>query len=326
MKQTMAPLGAALLAALSLAIPSFAMPAQAAEKISIGIIGGPAAGAWPWAIAQQQGYFKQAGIEPDFIYVPSAPGLMQQLVAGSLDVIGLDGVVEAVHADAAGAVVGMLRIINGTTPYEFDAKPSIKSVKDLKGQKICLGGIKDITRVYVEQIMKANGLTDNDVSFVIVPNTAERLAALKSGTVAATMLLPPFSFIADKAGFHNIASVRDYAGDIPFAGAFTTAAWAKAHPEAAKKLIHVVNQSIAWFDKNREGSIDLMVKVSHAPRELATESYDLERKIEVMPNSDVVSRGGLVHLIAAMKSIGDLQGETVKADQLIIPGVTPAGP
>jgi NitT/TauT family transport system substrate-binding protein len=321
MRQRMALLGAALLTALSLA-----GPARAAEKISIGIIGGPAAGAWPWAIAQEEGFFKQAGIEPDFIYVPSAPGLMQQLVAGSLDVVGLDGVVEAVHADAAGAKVGILRIINGTTPYEFDAQPSIKSVKDLKGQKICLGGSKDITRVYVEQIMKASGLTDSDVSFIIVPNTAERLAALKSGTVAATMLLPPFSLIADKAGFHNIASVRDTAGDIPFAGAFTNVAWANAHREAAKNLIHVLDESIAWFNKHRNESIDLMVKVSHSPHELAAESYDLERKIEVMPKDATVSRGGLAHLIADMRSIGDLEGETVTPSQLLIPGVTPTGP
>lgn len=319
MRQTMALLGAALLAALFLTAPT-----QAAEKISIGIIGSPAAGAWPWAIAQEEGFFKQAGIEPDFIYVPSAPGLMQQLIAGSLDVVGLDGVVEAVHADAAGAKVGFLRMINGTTPYEFDAQASIKSVKDLKGQKICLGGSKDITRVYVEQIMKANGLTDNDVSFIIVPNTAQRLAALKSGTIAATMLLPPFSLIADKAGFHNIASVRDYAGDVPFAGAFTTVAWANAHRDAAKSLIRILDQSIAWFNKHRNGSIDIMVKVSHAPRELATESYDLERKIEVMPKDNAVSRSGLAHLIAAMRSIDDLKGETVTPDQLIIPGITPA--
>jgi len=69
-----------------------------------------------------------------------------------------------------------------------------------------------------------------------------------------------------------------------------------------------------------------MVKVSHAPRDLAAESYDLERSIEVMPKDDAVSRGGLAHLIAAMRSIGDLQGETVTPSQLIISGITPAGP
>jgi hypothetical protein len=90
-------------------------------------------------------------------------------------------------------------------------------------------------------------------------------------------------------------------------------------------LIQVLDQSIAWFQKNREGSIDIMVKVSHAPRELATETYDLERRIEVMPKDNTVSRGSLAKLIAAMRSTGDLQGQTVTPDQFIIPGITHAG-
>jgi TRAP-type uncharacterized transport system substrate-binding protein len=40
------------------------------------------------------------------------------------------------------------------------AKPSIKSLKDLKGKKICLGGIRDITRVYFERLMQASGIKD----------------------------------------------------------------------------------------------------------------------------------------------------------------------
>ena len=325
MKTKTLALCAAFCAALCSA-GSLAAPAQAAEKISIGIIGGPGGGAWEYYIAQQEGYFAKAGIDPDFIYVPSAPGLMQQLVAGSLDVVCVDGVVEPIHADAAGAKVGILRILHGTSAYELMAKASIKSVKDLKGKSICLGGIKDITRVYIEQIMKANGLKDSDVSFVIVPNTAERLAALKSGTVAATMLLPPESFMAAKAGFHNIAWIKDYAGDIPFASADTTFAWASAHRVAAKKLIDVLDQSIAWFYAHRSGAIDALVKASHAPRPLVAESYDVVSKIGMFPKSSAVSRRGLEDLIDAMKLIGDLQGETVTPSQLLIPGVTSAGP
>lgn len=319
MKRTTA-LAAALVAALGLAAP-----AHAAEKISIGIIGAPGAGAWEYYIGQQEGYFAKVGIDPDFIYVPSAPGLMQQLVAGSLNVVGVDGVVEAVHADAAGAKVGILRILHGKSAYELMAQPAIKSVKDLKGKKICIGGIKDITRVYIEQIMRANGLKDSDVSFVIVPNTAERLAALKSGTVAATILLPPESFMAAKAGFRNLAWIKDYAGDIPFASADTTVAWATAHRAAAKKLIRALDQSVAWFYAHRSGAIDALVKASHAPRPLVAQSYDVIQKIGMFPKSSVVSRGSLQHLIDAMKSIGDLQGETVTPDQLVIPGVTSVG-
>ena len=316
---------ATAVAAMVLAALSLTTPGQAAEKISIGVIGSPAAGAWPWAIAEQEGYFTKAGIDPEFIYVPSAPGLMQQLVAGSLDVVGLDGVVEVVHADAAGAKVGILRIINGVTPYQFVANPSIRSVKDLKGKTICIGGIKDITRVYLERIMKANGIEDSQYSFIISPNSGQRLAALKSGTVAATMLLPPFNFMGEEAGFHNIAWIKDYASELPFASADTTVAWADAHPAEAKKLIGVLNQSIDWFYTHREDSINLLVKVAHASLPIATQSYDVEQKLETLPKSDVVSRGSLQKLVAAMKSIDDLQGETVKTNQLVIPGITSTG-
>lgn len=236
----------AFCAALCAALP-LTMPAQAAEKVSIGIIGAPGSGGWLYYIGQTQGFFAKAGIEPEFVYVPSAPGLVQQLVGGSLDVVGVDGVVEAIHADAAGAHVAILRIIHGKTAYELLAKPSIKSVKDLKGKKICIGGSKDINRVYLELIMKANGIKDGQYDLIIVPNTAERLAALKSGAVDATMLLPPESFVAEKAGFRNIAWIKDYAGDLPFASADATDAWIDAHRDTAKKLIGVLDQSIAWF-------------------------------------------------------------------------------
>jgi hypothetical protein len=46
----------------------------------------------------------------------------------------------------------------------------------------------------------------------------------------------------------------------------------------------------------------------------------------MFPKSSAVSRRGLEDLIDAMKSIGDLQGETVTPSQLLIPGVTSAGP
>jgi NitT/TauT family transport system substrate-binding protein len=307
---------------------SVTFPVQAAEKISIGIIGSPGASSWLYYIAQAKGFFTEAAIDPDFVYVPSAPGLMQQLVAGSLDVVGVDGTVEAVHADAAGAKVAILRNVSGQTAYELLAKPSIKSIQDLKGKKICIGGSKDINRVYLERVMKANGIKDGQYDLIIVPNTAERLAALKSGAVDATMLLPPESFVARQDGFRNVAWIKDYAGDLPFASADATDAWIDAHPEAAKKLVHVLDRSIAWFydEKNRDEAIAILVKVSHADRALVAQTYDVIQKVGMFPKSDAVSRTGLQHLIDAMKSIGDLQGVAISPSQLASAKLTPLAP
>src|ERR1700720_2276254 len=109
----------------ALAAVALAAPASALEKITTGLIGSPNSGGWPYYIGIEKGYFAAAGIEPELIYVPTAPGLVQQLVGGSLDVVGNIGVVEPIHAVAKGAAVAILRTTSGITPYEMLAKPAI---------------------------------------------------------------------------------------------------------------------------------------------------------------------------------------------------------
>jgi NitT/TauT family transport system substrate-binding protein len=193
-----------------------AAPAKAADTIATGLVGSANAVAWPWYIGIQKGFFTDQGISLDLIYVPTPSGLVQQLAAGSLDIVGDVGVVEPIHAVEKGAPVALLRIIGQVSAYEMLAKASIASVKDLKGKTICIGGLIDINRVYLERIMQANGLKDGDYDMTVVGNTAGRFAALKSGAVDATMLAPPVNFFAEDAGFRNIGMISDYAGDMPF--------------------------------------------------------------------------------------------------------------
>lgn len=315
-KLALAAFFAALVAALS--------PARA-EKITIGMIGSPDSGGWLYYIGIAQGYFAAQGLEPDFVYVPTAPGVMQQLVGGSLDVVGVDGVVEPIHAVAKGAKVAILRMTSNITPYELVAKPTIASVKDLKGKTITIGGLMDINRIYLERIMLANGIKDGDYDIVVIGNSAQRFAALQSGSVDATMLVPPTLFAAQKAGFKNIAMIKDYAGDLPMASADVTDAWASTHQATAKKLVAVLDRAATFFydDKNRDATLKALIDVSHADPGQVAQSYDLARQVGMYAKESSVSRTDLQHLIDAMKSIGDLQGVTITPDQLVIAGLTP---
>ena len=128
-------------------------PIKAAETIETGMIGAPNGVGWPWYIGIRKGFFADAGITLDIIYVPTASGLVQQLSAGSLDIVADVGAVEPIHAVEKGAPVGLIRIIGQVSPYEMLAKPSISSIKELKGKTICIGGLIDINRVYLERIM-----------------------------------------------------------------------------------------------------------------------------------------------------------------------------
>jgi NitT/TauT family transport system substrate-binding protein len=65
-----------------------------------------------------------------------------------------------------GAPLAIVRILVQTPPYELLAKPSIKSLKELKGKTVSIGGPKDVTRIYLNRMLEPNGLKDSDVDLV----------------------------------------------------------------------------------------------------------------------------------------------------------------
>jgi NitT/TauT family transport system substrate-binding protein len=298
-------------------------PGFTAETIATGMIGAANAVGWPWYIGIQKGYFAEQGLSLDLIYVPTASGLVQQLSAGSLDLVGDVGAVEPVHAVEKGAPVGLLRIVGQISAYEMLAKPSISSIKGLKGKTICIGGLADINRVYLDRIMQANGLKDGDYDITVVGNTAGRFAALKSGAADATMLAPPVSFFAEDAGFRNVGMIMDYAGDLPFSATVVSLGFAAKHHDALVKVLGVIDKSVAWLDdpSHRDEAVDIMAKEMHSSREPIERSYDYLRKIHYFaPNADV-SRSRMQNLINAMKGLGDIKTD-ITSDKVAVPGLT----
>ena len=301
----------------------WALPAEAADTIETGLIGAPNAVGWPWYIGLNKSFFAEQGITLDLIYVPTASGLVQQLAAGSLDIVGDVGVVEPIHAVEKGAPVALLRIIGQVSAYEMLAKPSIASVKDLKGKTICIGGLSDINRVYLDRIMRANGFKDGDYDMTVVGNTAGRFAALKSGAVDATMLAPPVNFFAEDAGFRNIGMISDYAGDMPFSGTDVSLAYAGKHREALVRLLAALDKSVAWFNDtaNRTEAVDILVQEMKSPHDPVERSYDFLRKINYFSPNNEISRSRMQNLINAMKGLGDIKSD-ITADKIVASGLT----
>jgi NitT/TauT family transport system substrate-binding protein len=311
---------AAALLALWLSAPI----AGAAEKFEAGLLGSPNSAGWIWYIAQAEGFFAKANLEPDIIYVPTPAGLMQQLAAGSLDTVEI-GVVEPIHAIARGAPVAILRIMGAVPPYEMVA--NVKTVKELKGKTIVIGGLLDINRVYLNRIMSGNGLHDGEYDITTVGNTPGRFAALKSGSADATMLAAPFNFFAEAAGFHNVGLILDYAKDLPFGSTDVSLAYAKDHRDALLRLLDVLEQSSVWFNdlNNRDAAIDVLLKAMRSDqRDDTAKSYDYMRRIGYFEPKGIVSRKSIATVEKEMAAIGD-SAENVPFDKLVLPGVTKVG-
>lgn len=296
---------------------------NAADKLIAGIAGQASPMTWPFYIAMDKGFLAKRGLEFEVIYAPSASAVLQQLVGGSVDLVASTGINEPIHAAAKGAPVGILRVIGRVPPYGIVAQPSIHSLKELKGKTVAIGGLVDISRLYFDRMLEPNGVRWGEYDPIVIGATTGRFAALKSGAVAATMLLPPFLFQAEAQGFNNIGLAVDYASDLPFTACVLSVPWATKHPEAARGVLAAFDEGLAWFNNsaNRGEAISIMVKMFNLNEADMGRSYDLLRKIEFFAPDDKVSRGLLAHVIKDMKAIGDYE-EDVSVDKLVIPGIT----
>lgn len=296
--------------------------ARASDTVEIGLVGSANSAEWQMYVGVHEGFFTAAGIKLDIVYVPTASSVMQQLTAGSFDIVDTS-TPAPINAVAHGAAVAIFRITEAVPPYDLVAKPSIATIADLKGKTVVLGSLVNITHVYLERVLKSAGLRDSDVDIMTVGNTAGRYAALKSGSADATMLAPPVNFIAEASGFHNIGSVVNYAGDLPFGSAAVSLAYANQHHATLVRFLAALNKSIIWFntDANREAAIDILVaEMSGAKRDEVAQSYDYLRKIGFFPNDSTISRKRLTRLMDEMTAVGDTDGK-VPFDKLVLPGI-----
>jgi ABC-type nitrate/sulfonate/bicarbonate transport system substrate-binding protein len=310
-------------AGLCLGLTLLAVPALAADTILIGSVDAATANLWPYYVAQQQGYFDAVGVKLETVFSQSNASVIQQLAANSYNIAPSAGIVDPIRAIEKGAPVSIVRILIQSPPYALLAKPGIKSIKDLKGKTIIIGGAKDVTRIFTERMLEPNGLKSGDYDYVFAGATSARYSALKSGAVDAAILTVPFNFYAETEGFTNLGFAFDYIPDMPFAAMAVNRTWATANPKVVERFLAAIVKGVAWFDnvQNRGDAVKLMLSRSKLKQEDIERSYDFLHQKHLFEPSGKVSRAKVSVALDALKQLGDIPAD-FPVDRLFLPGVT----
>jgi NitT/TauT family transport system substrate-binding protein len=298
-------------------------PAAQAETVIVGMVGAVSSTHWPVYIGLTKGYYAAEDLKLDLIFIQSSAALVQQLTAGSLDLALSTGLADPIRAIDRGSPIAIVRIEMQAPPYTLLAKPAIKRWADLKGKTISIGGPKDITRIYLERMAGPNGVKPADYDTVFAGATSARFSALTAGGVDAAILLPPYNFYAESAGFTNLGNTIDYAPELPFAGAVVGRAWATSHKTTLAKVLSVHNKSMAWFSDpaNRAEAIKIMVEAGKLKEDDVAKSYDFLHKNGFFESTGKVSRAKMAALMKALRDLGDVEGAT-DVERFVLPGVT----
>src|SRR6202008_4463955 len=109
-----------------------AVPAQA-ETITIGLVGAVSATHWPIYVGLKQGFYAAQDIKLSTVFTLSSNALVQQLAAGSLDAALSTGIVDPIYAIDRNAPIAVLSLEMVSPPSALMSRPSISSLKELKG-------------------------------------------------------------------------------------------------------------------------------------------------------------------------------------------------
>lgn len=311
----------AVIIELAYAAVALSTPARAIEDVEMGTVGGPSAVLWPVYIGATQGMFAAENLNIKLIFVSSSAGVQQQLAAGALEISDA-GLNDQVRAIFEGAPIALVRIEGQVPPYALLSQPTIKTMAELRGKTLMVGGEKDITRVYLERMLGYAGIKPGEYDLLYSGATIARFAALQSGAVSAAILYPPFNFRAEAAGFTNLGLVVDYIKDLPFSGISANTSWAARNKDRLVKFLVAYTRAVAWFndDNNRAEAIRIMVAASRQPLEDTEKSYDLFRKIDFFERKGEVSKKKVAEIIEVLRS--DMRDRSLDINRLFLPNVT----
>lgn len=170
--------------------------AQALEKqkVSIAVGGKNLLYYLPLTIAEQQGYFKDEGLQVEISDFAGGAKALQALVGGSADVVS-GGYEHTINMQAKGQAITAF-VLQARAPQivfgvSTKTMPNYKSIADLKGKKIGVTAPGSSTNMMASFVLAKGGLKPTDVSFIGVGTSAGALSALRSGQIDAISNLDP---------------------------------------------------------------------------------------------------------------------------------------
>jgi NitT/TauT family transport system substrate-binding protein len=228
----------------------------------------------PVYLAQQEGYFRQQGLNVTIKTVAQSALALPDLLHGSVDIITGANYVSFFRAQAKGIV--SLRILQDgedcvTGTHVILALPhsGITTPAGLAGKTVAVNLLNDVQTMMTDETLKADDIHTLP-RYVAIP-FADMPAALARHQVQAIYEVEPYLSGAETTlGANTILDTcTGYNANLPIAGAVTTAAWTRQHPEVARAFQRAMAQAAGLAGTNRSVVERAVVKFFHVSPQIA---------------------------------------------------------
>lgn len=246
-------------------------------------------------LAEELGYYREAGVAVSLIDFPGGAKALEAVVGGSADVVCgfYDHTIQmAAQGRDLRAFVAMLRYPGLVV---VAASPGINRIEDLKGRTVGVSAAGSSTHLLLNHLLVTHGLKPDDASTASIGMSATAVAAITRGKVDAAVMTDPALAIARKQvpALRILADTRTAEGvratfgvdSYPSAVLYSTRAWQDTHPDATRSLARAILRTLEWMRSHTAEEIRERMPASFRTDDPATD-HDGLRSLQNMLSPD----------------------------------------
>ena len=242
--------------AIALGVSLGAMQAALAEAVKIGGVRGSYT--LPIWVAIDKGFFKEQGLDVEFVDTRDFTQMMSAVVGGSIE-FGNPDYISFAAAVSQGLDVRLVAPVSAQPTSQDDdgapitvlASSDIHGPKDMAGKKFGVTAPQGTSGSQAKEWLKRAGVDVNGVQFVAVA-PAQMAPALELGDIDAAYIVEPYT-----TSFYETGEARaiGYPNSEIFAGRaltglIATQKYISENPQTVEKIAAGLRKAIEWMNEN----------------------------------------------------------------------------
>ncbi|MBI1994997.1 MAG: ABC transporter substrate-binding protein [Deltaproteobacteria bacterium] len=271
------------------------------------------------SMAEKRGLYAKYGLSSTIVYVSGGSTAIQAMVSGDVDLAQLTGP-PGVAANLRGADIVYFAMTDDRMGYQLVTRPEIKSANELKGKRFAISRFASSADFGARALLRRLGVDPKDVTILQIGNEADRLAALRSGSVDGSVFNAPFGALAKKFNF-NILADAGVLG-IPYfnTGICGSAKLLQKNEGKILNFLRAYVEAIRIFKTEPEYTLKALAQFSRvSDQELLKEAYEYNKtRIPDMPYPSLTAMQAVVDpLVAADPKAGKVDAKNFITDRFL---------
>ena len=225
-------------------------------------------------VADQQGLYKEKGIETELVQFNNGGDLMTAMASGKVDVgyVGISPVLSSVEKGVPLKIISAAQ--NEGSGVIVSSNSGINSAADLNGKNVATPGEASIQYVLLNILLKNNGLSIDKVNSSAM-KTPSINDAIKSNTLDAGVTFQPFVSSSEADGNKVLMNSSQISPNHPCCVVVASQDLIDKNPDLVKNITAIHENATNYINENVQNNASSVVKL--LPKDIVS-NEDVEAK------------------------------------------------